>query len=136
MANEFNQGQTCLEKAGIVERHNEITRSDYNIEDQYGSTHSDAISNGDVQGKGHPTVKGHTHWLPSCNGTANNGINYSNFATNREDQVGGSLDIDGYAGRPGRKEQMTRSKYSNLSQYGPLSVNTTQNVNEGQFVVK
>lgn len=136
MANTVNKGQTCLEKAGIVERHNEITRSDYNIENQYGSTHPDAISTGDVQGKGHPTVKGHTHWLPSCDGTANNGINYSNFATSPEDQIGGSLDIDGYAGRPGRKEQMTRSLYDNLSQYGATSVDTTQNINEGQFVVK
>lgn len=44
--------QSCLEKRGIEERNNEIVRSDYNIEDQYGSTHKNAISDGDVKGKG------------------------------------------------------------------------------------
>lgn len=51
--------QSCLEKRGIEERHIEIIRSDYNIEDQYGSTHKNALSNGDVKGKG--TGHGRTH---------------------------------------------------------------------------
>ena len=32
MANTVQNGQTCLEKRGMEERHVEITRSDYNIE--------------------------------------------------------------------------------------------------------
>lgn len=44
--------QSCLEKRGIEERNNEIVRSDYNIEDQYGSTHKNALSDGDAKGKG------------------------------------------------------------------------------------
>jgi len=135
MANTVQNGQTCLEKAGITERHNEITRSDYNIENQYSSLHQDAISDGDAQGKGHPTVKGHTHWLPTCDGTANNGINYSNFATSPEDQIGGKYDIDGYQDRPGRKTQMARSIYNYQEQYGANLVNTEQNQQEGQYVM-
>ena len=49
MAITVQNGQTCLEKRGMDERHNEITRSDYNIENQYGPTHKDALSDGDVQ---------------------------------------------------------------------------------------
>ena len=47
-----NNGQTCLEKRGMTERHEEIARSDYNIENQYSATHKDAISDGDTKGKG------------------------------------------------------------------------------------
>lgn len=32
MATTVQNGQTCLEKRGMEERHEEITRSDYNIE--------------------------------------------------------------------------------------------------------
>ena len=39
MASTVENGQTCLEKRGMEERHQEITRSDYNIENQYGPTH-------------------------------------------------------------------------------------------------
>lgn len=126
--------QTCLEKNGINARHDQTVRSDYNIENEYSSVHKDAISDGDAQGKGHPTVKGHTHWTPSCDGTANNMIKYDNFATSPSDQIGGKFDIDGYMGRPGRKEQMTRSIYNYQEPYGPTSVDTSANVNDGQYV--
>ena len=55
--------QSCLEKRGIEERSVEIVRSDYNIENQYGPSHPDALSNGDVNGKG-TSHGGHTHYLP------------------------------------------------------------------------
>ena len=42
--------QSCLEKRGMEERHTEINRSDYNINDQYSATHPDALSDGDIQG--------------------------------------------------------------------------------------
>ena len=48
-------------KRGIEERNNEIVRSDYNIEDQYGSTHKNALSDGDPLGKG--TMHGRTFTL-------------------------------------------------------------------------
>ena len=136
MANQTNQGQTCLEKNGITARHEHIVRSDYNIEDQYGVTHSDALSNGDAQGKGHATIKGHTHWTPSCNGVASNKIDYKNFATSPDDQIGGDYDINGFGDNPGRKVQMARSIYNHLAQYGPLSVDTTKNREDGQYFVQ
>jgi len=127
--------QTCLERFGINERHDEITRSDYNIEDQYSSTHSDALSNGDVQGKG--TGGGHTHWLPDCDGgVPSNRINYSNFSTSPDDQIGGLYDIKGRGDYPGREEQMARSIYNYTDQYGATSVDTTQNQQDGQYVMK
>lgn len=127
--------QSCLESFGINERHNEITRSDYNIEDQYGPTHSDAISNGDAQGKG-TGGGGHTHWLPSCDGgIPSNKINYSNFSTSPDEKIGGLYDIEGRDGHPGRKEQMTRSIYNYTNQYGPTSIDTTLNQNDGQYTM-
>jgi hypothetical protein len=133
MANTVQNGQTCLEKRGMEERHQEITRSDYNIENQYSATHSDALSNGDPQGKG-AGHGGHTHFLPDCTKPTNQ-INYSNFATSPEDQIGGQYDIEGYQNRPGRKIQMARSIYNYQEQYGANLVNTEQNQQEGQYVV-
>ena len=127
----INNGQTCLEKQGINARHEQVVRSDYNIENEYSATHKDAVSDGDAQGKG-TLHGGHTHWLPNCDGVANNMINYSNFDTANG---GGKLDIDGYQGRPGRKEQVTRSLYSSENAYGANSVDTTANVNDGQYFV-
>ena len=69
--------QSCLEKRGIEERSVEIVRSDYNIENQYGPSHPDALSNGDVNGKG-TGHGGHTHYLPDCNKPTST-IDYSNF---------------------------------------------------------
>lgn len=132
MANTVQNGQTCLEKRGMEERHQEITRSDYNIENQYSSVHQDSISDGDVQGKGHPTIKGHSHYLPDCTKSVGE-INYSNFATSPEDQIGGKLDIDGYQDRPGRKTQMARSLYNYQEPYGANLINTSDNVNDGQY---
>ena len=84
MATTVQNGQTCLEKRGMEERHEEITRSDYNIENQYGATHKDALSDGDAQGKGSGSG-GHTHYLPDCNKPTGT-IDYSNFDTSPEMQ--------------------------------------------------
>ena len=133
MADTINNGQTCLEKQGITARKDQTLRSDYTKNDEYSSVHQDSISNGDVQGKGHPTVKGHTHWTPSCDGTANNMIKYDNFATSPEDQIGGEYDIKGRNGIDGREGQLARSLYNYKAPYGTTSVDTTANVNDGQY---
>jgi hypothetical protein len=129
----LENGQTCLEKHGITAREEHLVRSDYSKNNEYTVTHPDAISNGDPQGKGHPTVKGHGHWLPSCDGTPSNKINYSNFATDPSDQIGGKYDIEGRGDIPGRKVQMARSIYSNVQEYGPKLVNTSKNIADGQY---
>lgn len=128
MASTVENGQTCLEKRGMEERHQEITRSDYNIEDQYGPTHKDAISDGDPQGKG-TGHGGHTHFLPDCTKPTTT-INYSNFDS---DNGGGYYDIEGRNGISGRKRALATSLYNKEIQYGPTLVDTSANVAEGQY---
>lgn len=128
MASTVENGQTCLEKRGMEERHQEITRSDYNIEDQYGPTHKDAISDGDAQGKG-TGHGGHTHFLPDCTKPTTM-INYSNFDS---ENGGGYYDIEGRNGISGRKRAMAISLYNKEIQYGPTIVDTSANVADGQY---
>lgn len=128
MATTVENGQTCLEKRGITERHQEITRSDYNIENQYGATHKDAISDGDALGKG-TNHGGHSHYLPDCTKPTGQ-INYSNFDT---ENGGGCYDIKGRNGVGGRERALATSMYNKETQYGANLVNTTANVNEGQY---
>ena len=128
MAN--NNGQTCLEKRGMEERHNEIVRSDYNIEDEYSAKHKDAISDGYAWGKG-TGHGGHGHFLPDCNMNTNT-YNYSNFDTTNG---GGCYDIKGRNGIGGRDRAMSISIYNQENQYGPTSVNTEKNIEDGQYFV-
>ncbi|MBO6254829.1 MAG: hypothetical protein J6O49_14480 [Bacteroidaceae bacterium] len=128
MASTVENGQTCLEKRGMEERHQEITCSDYNIEDQYGPTHKDAISDGDPQGKG-TGHGGHTHFLPDCTKPTTT-INYSNFDS---ENGGGYYDIEGRNGISGRKRALATSLYNKEIQYGPTLVDTSANVAEGQY---
>ena len=130
MASTVENGQTCLEKRGMEERHEEITRSDYNIENQYGPTHPDAISDGDPQGKG-TGHGGHTHFLPDCTKPTTT-INYSNFDS---ENGGGYYDIEGRNGISGRKRAMATSLYNKEVQYGPTLVDTSANVADGQYYV-
>jgi len=130
MATTVDNGQTCLEKRGIEERHKEITRSDYNIEDQYGPTHKDALSDGDPQGKG-TGHGGHTHYLPDC--TKPTGmIDYSNFDT---EHGGGQYDIEGRNNISGRKRALAISMYNKENMYGPTIVDTSVNRSDGQYFV-
>lgn len=126
----ITNGQTCLEKRGMDERKVEITRSDYNIEDQYGPTHKDALADGDVQGKG---VGGsHTHYLPDCNKPTGT-IDYSNFSTSPEDEIGGKYDIEGRNDQGGRERLVNYCLYNYENQYGSTLINTEKNVNDGQY---
>lgn len=122
--------QSCLEKKAIEERHNEIVRSDYNIENQYSSTHKDAISDGDAQGKG-TGHGGHTHYLPDCNKPSTT-IDYSNFDTTNG---GGLYDIEGRNDVGGRKKAIASSLYNSENQYSANLVNTEINVRDGQYQV-
>jgi hypothetical protein len=123
-------GQTCLEKRGMEERHQEITRSDYNIENQYGATHPDAISDGDAQGKG-TGHGGHNAWLPDCTKPTNM-IDYSNFDTFNG---GGEYDIHGRNDVGGREKSLARSMYNSENEYGADLVNTAENIAQGQYYV-
>ena len=126
----YENGQSCLEKRGMEERGQEVVRSDYNKENPYGPTHSDAISNGDPQGKG-TGHGGHTSYLPDCTKPTNM-IDYSNFDTFHG---GGQYDIEGREGVSGRERSLARSMYNQEYQYGADLVNTAANVNDGQYFV-
>ena len=123
-------GQTCLEKRGMEERHDEIVRSDYNIENQYGPTHPDAMSDGDAQGKG-TGHGGHTHYLPDCTKPVSR-IDYSNFDT---ENGGGCYDIKGRNGISGRERALASSMYNKEQQYSAKLVDTSANVSDGQYFV-
>lgn len=128
--NTVKNGVTCLQERGMEARHEQIVRSDYNKDNQYGATHPDAISDGDPQGKG-TNHGGHTFTLPDCTKPTSL-IDYSNFDT----QNGGGLyDIEGREGHPGRKQMMVRSLYSADNQYGAMLVNTAENIADGQAVL-
>ena len=126
----LENGQSCLENKGIDERSKEITRSDYNAENPYGATHPDAISDGDVQGKG-TGHGGHTAWLPDCSKPLNM-IDYSNFDTFGG---GGEYDIKGRNNVGGRERSMARSLYNPENQYGADLINTSENIALGQFYI-
>ena len=59
-------------------------------------------------------------------------IDYSNFDT----QNGGDCyDIKGRNGIGGRDRAMAISMYNKENEYGPNSVNSEQNINDGQYYV-
>ena len=125
--------QTCLEKKAIEKRHDLIVRNDYNLEDQYSSTHKDAISDGDPQGKG-SGHGGHTHYIPDC--TKPQGMmDYSNFDT-YSNNIGGSYDINGRNNVGGRNYLKTISLYNEENQYGPNLIDMTANIQDGQVIIK
>lgn len=130
MANTVINGVTCLEKRGMEERHAEIARSDYNIDNQYSATHKDALSDGDPQGKG-TGHGGHTHWLPDCT-LPTSYINYSNFDT---ENGGGEYDIHGRNDVGGREKALASSMYNKEMPYGLSLINTQASVNDGQVVI-
>jgi hypothetical protein len=123
--------QSCLEKRGIEERNAEIVRSDYNITDPYSPSHKDAVSDGDVQGKG-TKHGGHSHFLPDCNKPTSM-IDYSNFDTTKG---GGLYDIEGRNDVGGRKKNITINLYNAENPYGANSINTEENLKLGQFQMK
>ena len=124
----IQNGQTCLEARGMEERKVELTRSDYNIEDQYSSTHPDALTGNGPLGKG-SGHHGHTHFLPDCTKPTTT-IDYSNFDTFNG---GGCYDINGRNGIGGRIRLMNYCLYSSENEYGPNSVSTEQNREDGQY---
>lgn len=121
--------QTCLEKKGIESRNETIVRNDYNKSEKYEDTHIDALSNGDVKGKG-TGHGGHTHSIPDCNKPSV--INYSNFNT---ENGGGLYDIEGFEGRGGRRFLQTISLYNEENQYGAHMIDTRANRDDSQISI-
>lgn len=116
--------QSCLEKTSMEGRHEQIAKSDYNINDQYSATHPDALAS---SGNGKGVGGSHSHWLPNCSGTIGV-INYSNFITSVD--AGAGNDCDNAA----RNRSLARSLYNDTNRYSALSVDTSANVADGQWV--
>lgn len=130
-----NKRQSALEAKGMIERQQEITRSDYNKQDAYSDSHEDAISHPDdpekVLGKGTQSG-GHQHYTPDFSKPSTL-INYSNLDTTNG---GGYYDIHGRNEQGGRDRLMKINIYNKDNAYGPGSVDTTANINDGQYVMK
>lgn len=117
---------SCLETYSMDARHEMEIRSDYTRNNKYSSTHPDALSTGDRNGKG-TGHGGHGHWLPHC--TSQLGVfNYSNFDTAISSNPGNDAD------NQARQISIIRSLYSRHNPYG--TIDTTANVLEGQYQVR
>ena len=121
---ELKNGQSCLEKQGIEERDNEIIRSDYNINNEYGPTNTGEFGRG--------TGGSHTHWLPDCE-KPKDLINYSNFSTSPDMNIGNVYDIEGRNDIGGRNKAINSSKYNYLNQYTANLVDSSENIAQGQY---
>lgn len=119
--------QTCVESRAIEERHKQMARSDYNRDNQYSGNHPDALANGDRNGKGTGLSGGSKFWLPNCESEGM--YDYSNFDTDPESGAGNEDDNNA------RRTAMARSLYNSTNRYGVDSVDTSANVQEGQYQV-
>ena len=80
--------QTLLEKQGIESRKENINNNNvispvlggYNKNDEYSSIHKNALSDGDVQGKG-TSNGGHTHTFTTSNAGSGNSGNLQPYIT-------------------------------------------------------
>jgi len=122
--------QTNLERLGISERTNQLTKAEYTNINQYDESHADAKSpnslnaKGEEKGKGTGTPMGY-YTLPSTKNPAA-GIDYSKINT----ATGGSAeDITA------RIANQTRNLYNPTNFYDASAIDTSANVAEGQVVI-
>ena len=130
-----NSKQSALESKGMEERHREIIRSDYSKNDMYSDSHIDAISdpNDETKALGKGTNSGgHQHYAPDFSKPSTL-INYSNLDTSNG---GGSYDIHGRNEQSGRNRLLGYNIYSKDNAYGPNSVDTNENLKDGQYSIK
>lgn len=130
-----NNKQSHLEIKGREERNKEIIRSDYNKNDFYSESHEDALSNPSDTDK--PLGKGtgdggHQAYVPDLN-KPSTGYNYSSLNTS---EGGGSYDIYGKDGKSGRERLTKINIYNKSNSYGPNSIDTSLNIEEGQYSLK
>lgn len=115
--------QSRLEKEAFIKRPELEMMNTYQETNEYSSEHKNAISDGDVKGKG---VGGaaHPYLLPNENESK-----HTYKPTIVTNDGGGALDI------AQRETLQNINIYSELNQYGPNSVDTSKNVADGQYVV-
>lgn len=121
--------QSRLEQEALDKRNELRVISDYSQTNEYSESHKDALSDGDPLGKGTGVPLG----MASQPGATNNkSISYSNMDT---ENAGGQYDIEGRNGVGGRKYLSLINLYNKNSQYGVDSVDTSQNVADGQITI-
>lgn len=127
--------QTRLEQEGIQARKEQTIKNDfskngeiYNEENDLALSHDDEL---------HPLGKGsghggHTHVVPNRR-ASKTAIDRSQFDTERG---GGSYDIFGMNDAGGRKRSTMINLYSANYQYNENSIDTSKNIEDGQWVNK
>ncbi len=122
--------QSRLEAEAIETRKEHLVKNDYQkLTNEYNETHPDALSDGDALGKG--TGKDITYSLPDATKSKHQ------YTHNVDTENGGGLyDIEGRNGIGGRKRASVVNLYSSVSQYGEDSVDTTKNIEDGQYVIR
>jgi hypothetical protein len=123
MATIKNDGQSYLEQEGIELRHEQTTRSEYNSNDEYNEQHPNALSTGDMQGKGTGDFGGHGWIVPDP--TKPHAPTPGMFNT---EAGGNACDVKS------RDVMTTRSIYGPGREYGiDIVPNTAKNRLEGQY---
>lgn len=136
--------QSRLENVAISKRDSLIIKNEYSeIEGkEYNETHKDALSDGDVIGKGNGVSMGYAipetdSFYISNEGVRVQKINYSTIVTheNGENTIGGEYDRNGNPSikKSGRNGLMNINKFNPDNEYGEDSVDTTENILLGQY---
>jgi hypothetical protein len=108
----------------------------------YNENHPDALSNGDVEGKGNGNSMGYAIADPDSfniapDGTRMQKINYSTIITreNGSSTIGGEYDRNGNPRikKSGRNALIGINKFSQNNEYGENSVDTIENISLGQY---
>lgn len=119
--------QSYLEQEAITKREEILVRNDYGEEVEYNTLHTNALSNGDPQGKGTGNG-GHLFSVPNRNKPKT--IDYTNFNTFNG---GGRYDIEGRNGIGGREFLQNISIYNANNEYGKNSIDTSANNGQVRF---
>lgn len=136
--------QSRLENVAITKRDSLIIKNEYSeIEGKgYNETHKDALSNGDVKGKGNSSSMGYAIPEPDSFYISNEGvrvqkINRSTIVTheNGVNTIGGEYDRNGNPSikKSGRNALMNLNKFNPDNEYGEDSIDTTENILLGQY---
>ena len=139
-------GQTCLENVGITHRPILLNKNEYSKTEIYDVNHPNALATGDARGKG-TAHGGHTHSIPDCKTAQYIGEHFQSdilqqidtFPDSGPNSTGGGdcIDVGGLKGvsPTGRNRLLGINMFNYETQYDSNYVNTSKNVEDGQFVV-
>jgi hypothetical protein len=135
-----NSKQSNLEIKGRTEREKELVKSDYKKGEngdnstEYSEEHIDARSDSNnpskILGKGTGNAS-HQAYTPNPSAE---GYRYDSLNTRLE--AGGAYDIHGRNNNGGRNRLVKINLYSSENEYSVNSIDTSANINDGQYVIK